>query len=51
MTSPRLGFIGIGLMGEPMTHRLLEAGFAVTVFNRSPACLGGTAVSTACKSG
>nr|WP_299241833.1 NAD(P)-dependent oxidoreductase [uncultured Halomonas sp.] len=36
MTSPRLGFIGIGLMGEPMTHRLLEAGFNVTVFNRSP---------------
>ncbi|MGC3873008.1 NAD(P)-dependent oxidoreductase [Halomonas sp. GXIMD04776] len=35
MTSPRLGFIGIGLMGEPMTHRLLEAGFSVTVFNRS----------------
>ncbi|WP_227368472.1 NAD(P)-dependent oxidoreductase [Halomonas sp. M20] len=36
MTSSRLGFIGIGLMGEPMTHRLLEAGFSVTVFNRSP---------------
>nr|WP_298416219.1 NAD(P)-dependent oxidoreductase [uncultured Halomonas sp.] len=36
MTAPRLGFIGIGLMGEPMTHRLLKAGFSVTVFNRSP---------------
>lgn len=31
----KLGFIGIGLMGKPMTLRLLEAGFAVTVWNRS----------------
>lgn len=31
----KLGFIGIGLMGEPMTLRLLQAGFAVTVWNRS----------------
>lgn len=30
-----LGFIGIGLMGRPMTLRLLEAGFAVNVWNRS----------------
>ncbi len=37
MTRPRLGFIGIGLMGNPMTRRLLEAGFAVTVWNRTPA--------------
>ncbi|MCE8032267.1 NAD(P)-dependent oxidoreductase [Billgrantia tianxiuensis] len=37
MTQPRLGFIGIGLMGDPMTRRLLEAGFAVTVWNRTPA--------------
>lgn len=36
MSSPRLGFIGIGLMGAPMTRRLLDAGFAVTVWNRSP---------------
>lgn len=35
MTHPRLGFIGIGLMGEPMTRRLLAAGFEVTVFNRN----------------
>lgn len=32
----RLGFIGIGLMGKPMTLRLLKAGFAVSVWNRSP---------------
>ncbi|MGR9117451.1 MAG: NAD(P)-dependent oxidoreductase [Gammaproteobacteria bacterium] len=32
---PILGFIGIGLMGKPMTLRLLDAGFSVTVWNRS----------------
>lgn len=31
-----LGFIGIGLMGKPMTLRLLAAGFKVNVWNRSP---------------
>lgn len=36
MTQPRLGFIGIGLMGNPMTRRLLAAGFDVTVWNRTP---------------
>lgn len=35
MSTPRLGFIGIGLMGAPMTRRLLDAGFDVTVWNRS----------------
>lgn len=30
-----LGFIGIGLMGKPMTLRLLEAGFDVNVWNRT----------------
>jgi len=35
MSTPRLGFIGIGLMGAPMTRRLLSAGFGVTVWNRS----------------
>lgn len=37
MTQPRLGFIGIGLMGDPMTRRLLQAGFEVWVWNRTPA--------------
>ena len=32
---PRLGFIGIGLMGKPMSLRLLAAGYALTVWNRS----------------
>ena len=31
-----LGFIGLGLMGLPMTRRLLAAGRRVTVWNRSP---------------
>ena len=35
-TTPNLGFIGIGLMGRPMTLRLLQAGFRVNVWNRSP---------------
>jgi 3-hydroxyisobutyrate dehydrogenase len=30
-----LGFIGIGLMGKPMTLRLLNAGFTVNVWNRT----------------
>lgn len=33
---PRLGFIGMGLMGKPMTLRLLAAGHSVNVWNRTP---------------
>jgi 3-hydroxyisobutyrate dehydrogenase len=33
---PTLGFIGIGLMGEAMTRRLLERGWNVTVWNLEP---------------
>lgn len=38
MATPKdaIGFIGIGLMGRPMVLRLLRAGYAVTVWNRSP---------------
>jgi 3-hydroxyisobutyrate dehydrogenase len=32
---PSLGFIGAGLMGKPMSLRLLAAGYALTVWNRS----------------
>lgn len=32
---PKLGYIGIGLMGKPMVLRLLAAGYAVSVWNRS----------------
>jgi 3-hydroxyisobutyrate dehydrogenase len=34
-----LGFIGIGLMGRPLTLRLLAAGFRVNVWNRTAAKL------------
>ncbi|MHA1536855.1 MAG: NAD(P)-dependent oxidoreductase [Alphaproteobacteria bacterium] len=34
-SKPALGFIGMGLMGAPMTRRLLEAGYEVAVWNRS----------------
>lgn len=36
MSAPRLGFIGIGIMGEAMVLRLLESGFPVTAWNREP---------------
>lgn len=36
MTKPVLAYIGLGLMGLPMTRRLLNAGYAVHVWNRSP---------------
>jgi 2-hydroxy-3-oxopropionate reductase len=32
----QIGFLGTGLMGSPMAHRLLLAGHEVTVWNRSP---------------
>ncbi len=31
-----LGFVGLGKMGAPMAMRLLDSGFPVTVWNRSP---------------
>jgi len=34
---PRLAFLGLGLMGKPMAGRLLNAGYAVSVWNRSSA--------------
>lgn len=33
------GFVGLGLMGEPMAANLLNAGWAVTAWNRSPGAL------------
>src|SRR5690554_1628583 len=35
MTSLRVGFIGLGLMGVPMCQRILAAGFPLTVWNRT----------------
>lgn len=31
----RIAFLGIGLMGSPMTRNLLDAGFAMTLWNRT----------------
>jgi len=33
---PRVGFAGIGRMGLPMAGNVLDAGFPLTVFNRTP---------------
>ena len=35
----RVGVIGLGKMGKPMTRNLLKAGFEVIVHNRSPAAV------------
>jgi 3-hydroxyisobutyrate dehydrogenase len=35
MKNPRIGFIGLGIMGRPMAQNLLKAGFQVTVYNRT----------------
>ncbi|MEZ5581016.1 MAG: NAD(P)-binding domain-containing protein [Candidatus Competibacteraceae bacterium] len=31
-----VGFIGLGSMGLPMARRLLDAGYALRVYNRTP---------------
>ena len=33
--SEKIGFIGLGIMGQGMAHNLLKAGFDVTVWNRT----------------
>lgn len=35
VTGQKVGFIGIGLMGNPMSHRLIDAGVDLMVWNRS----------------
>lgn len=37
MAVERVGFVGLGIMGAPMSANLLKAGFSVTVWNRTPA--------------
>src|SRR5437588_6173257 len=34
MMADTIGFIGLGIMGRPMAHNLLKAGFPVVVHNR-----------------
>jgi 3-hydroxyisobutyrate dehydrogenase-like beta-hydroxyacid dehydrogenase len=33
---PTVGWIGLGLMGKPMAHNILRAGFPLVVWNRTP---------------
>ncbi len=33
---PTIGFIGLGLMGKPMAHNVLRAGYRLIVWNRTP---------------
>jgi 3-hydroxyisobutyrate dehydrogenase len=35
MAKPNVAFLGLGLMGAGMAHRLLSAGFPLTVYNRN----------------
>ena len=35
MPEKSIGFIGTGIMGKPMAHNLLKAGYPVTVHNRT----------------
>ncbi len=35
-SKPKVGLIGLGLMGRPMGLNLLKAGFSLTVWNRTP---------------
>jgi 3-hydroxyisobutyrate dehydrogenase len=34
-STERLGYLGLGMIGSPMARRLLDAGYRVTVWNRS----------------
>lgn len=49
----RVGFIGLGIMGRPMARNLMQAGYDLVVYNRTPsksaelAELGATAVGSA----
>ena len=47
---PRLGFVGLGNMGEPMCRQLLAAGYGILVHDADPAAgakLEGTAAEPA----
>jgi 2-hydroxy-3-oxopropionate reductase len=36
---PKIGFIGLGIMGKPMSKNLIRAGYQLVVFNRSKAAV------------
>ena len=37
MAQPKIGFIGLGIMGKPMARNLMKAGYSLVVHNRSRA--------------
>jgi len=43
----RVGFVGLGVMGEPMAFNLLKAGFSLTVYNRTRSRAGRVAAAGA----
>jgi 2-hydroxy-3-oxopropionate reductase len=53
MAQPKIGFIGLGIMGKPMARNLMKAGYSLVVHNRSRAKVdelakeGATAASSA----
>jgi 3-hydroxyisobutyrate dehydrogenase-like beta-hydroxyacid dehydrogenase len=46
-----LGYVGLGVMGQAIVRRLLEAGHGVTVWNRTPAKAEPLLVAGALRSG
>ena len=40
MATPKIGFIGLGRMGGPMSLRLISAGFDLVVFDTNSGCAG-----------
>ncbi|MCO5162667.1 MAG: NAD(P)-dependent oxidoreductase [Mesorhizobium sp.] len=44
--TPRIGFIGLGAMGEPMVARLAAAGYALAVYDADPARTAAVAAAT-----
>jgi 2-hydroxy-3-oxopropionate reductase len=53
MAQPKIGFIGLGIMGKPMARNLMKAGYSLVLHNRSRAKVdelakeGATAASSA----
>lgn len=47
MSNERIGFVGLGMMGLPMSRNLLEAGYDLTVFDLDEASVGQARLSGA----
>jgi len=47
MSKPQVGFIGTGIMGAPMAHHLLRAGYPLRVWNRTAEKLASLAAAGA----